>query len=148
VSPNHIHAIKLKGPWSIIRRPGDTTSTPYSAPESVHLPVDWRSLFGHVAGTAVFERRFNRPTGLTEEHRVRIVLRDVAGLHQVALNDAPLPIENGADGSQIVEITRRMESHNRLTIELQFDPVRQPELRGGLWQPVILEIEAPEKAVP
>lgn len=143
-----VHSIKLKGPWSIIRRPDHASSTDETTPESVHLPADWRMLFGDVAGTAVFERRFNRPTGLSEGHRVRIVLRDVAGLNHVVLNDVPLPLEHGAAGSQVVEITRRMERHNRLTIELVFDPTLRSDQRGGLWQPVILEIESPEGTDP
>jgi hypothetical protein len=138
-----IHSIKLKGPWTIVRRPGAAASTNRAEPETVHLPADWQSLFGCVSGTAVFERRFNRPTGLSEGHQVRIVLRDVAGLRQVVLNDVPLSVENGIDDARFVEITDGMQPHNRLTIELQFDPNRQSEVRGGLWQPVTLEIESP-----
>jgi hypothetical protein len=143
VTGQNIHSIKLKGPWSMLRRPGDETVTDGSAMDTVHLPAEWQTIFGPVAGTAVFERRFNRPTGLSARHRVRIVLRDVTGLQQVALNEVPLSVENDAAGLQFVEITRQMEPHNRLTIELQFDPARDPAKQGGLWQPVILEIKAP-----
>jgi hypothetical protein len=114
----------------------------------VQLPAEWRALFGPIAGTAVFERRFNRPTGLSDGHRVRIVLRDVSGLQHVVLNDAPLAVENADESSQFVEITQRMESHNRLTIQLQFDPALDQAVQGGLWQPVILEIEAPGEPHP
>jgi len=143
VTGQNIHSIKLKGPWTIVRRPGDATVTDGSGADTVHLPADWQTLFGPIAGTAVFERRFNRPTGLSEGHRVRIVLRDVSGLQHAALNDDPLSVENRAAGIQFVEITRQLEPHNRLTIELQFDPARDPAVHGGLWQPVLLEIEAP-----
>jgi len=143
VAGERIHSIKLKGPWSILRRPGDAAVTDGSGADTVQLPADWHTLFGPIAGTAVFERRFNRPTGLSEGHRVRIILRDVTGLQQVELNEVPLSVENDAAGLQFVEITRQLEPHNRLTIELQFDPARDPAVQGGLWQPVILEIEAP-----
>jgi hypothetical protein len=138
-----IHPIKLKGPWTVCFRGLGAPSDEVPTMETVHLPADWRTLFGTVSGTAVFERRFNRPSGLSDSHRVRIVLNDVAGLRAVRLNEGPLTLENRTDSMVAVEITGRMQPHNRLEIELQFDPQDQTECRGGLWQPVILEIEAP-----
>ena len=138
----NIHSIKLKGPWSILRRPGEETVTDGSAADTVHLPAEWQTLFGPVAGTAVFERRFNRPTGLSAGHRVRIVLRDVNGLQHVALNDAPLSVETGAAGPPFVEITQAKK------IDIKLDQKHLYELDGGERDKVKkLKVRAKSKAI-
>lgn len=112
-------------------------------PRVVHLPADWRSLFGDAAGAAVFQRRFNRPTGLTPGHRVRIEFRDVWGLAGVQVNDRSLPIGAARDGVQTVDVTDWLQAHNVLSVEIRFDPRERPVLPGGLWQPVVMRIEEP-----
>lgn len=139
MSDSNIHSIKLKGPWIVLRTPCETRIALPGT--TVTIPFDWRALFGAAAGTAVFERRFNRPTGLTDEHRVRIVVREASRLQRLAVNDSSLIIEQRKDGAQLVDITRSLAPHNRLTIELSFDPGAMPQAPGGIGQPVILEIE-------
>jgi len=125
----------------IVRRPGETASTHAGEPESVHLPADWRTLCGSVSGTAVLERRFNRPTGLTDQHQVRVLFAQVSGLTGVQLNGEPLAIDRTVADVQAVNITSRMQPHNRLTVEVHFDPEQNADDPGGLWQPVVLQIE-------
>ena len=139
------HPIRLKGPWEVTFFPADQSTTASVDQRIIHLPAEWRDLFGDTPGRAVFERRFNRPTGLTDGHNVRLLLRDVAGELCVRLNDERLPIERTADSITAVEITGRMEPHNRLRVEIEFDPCEDPECPGGLWQPVILQIEEPNE---
>lgn len=136
------HSIKLKGPWSVTLFTDDR-SGPEANNRTVRLPADWRSLFGETAGRAVFERRFNRPTGLTDGHRVRILFREVAGTLVVRLNDEPLSIEHPNDSASLVEITGRMRPHNQLSVEIECDSNDAPHQPRGLWQPVLLQIEEP-----
>ena len=135
-----VHSINLKGPWTIVRRPHEDRDETVRA--SATIPFEWRELFGDAVGTAVFERRFNRPTGLTDGHRMRIVFREAAGLQGVAVNGVPLLLEERADGGQFVDMTGRLQPHNRLTIEVSFDQ-RLPHARSGISLPVVIEIEEP-----
>lgn len=146
-SSTRLHSIKLKGPWSVTLLPAEGADC---APETVtvHLPAEWRDLFGETAGRAVFERRFNRPTGLTDGHRVRILLRGLGGLPGVRLNDQALTVEVLGAEDSFVEITGRMSPHNLLRIEIEFDPQVHGDRPGGLWQPVLLQIEEPDVADP
>jgi hypothetical protein len=145
VGRENIHPIKLKGPWAIVRRPGDVASTNPVEPETVHLPADWRSLFGSEAGTAVFERRFNRPSGLTNRHQVRVLFAEVSEPVEVRLNGERLAVDRAGADIQAVDVTGRMRSHNLLTVEVHFDPGQNANHPGGLWQPVVLQIEEQEE---
>ncbi|MFO1095994.1 MAG: hypothetical protein U0992_22210 [Planctomycetaceae bacterium] len=139
------HSIKLKGPWTVRLLPSSGAT---GEPQVVHLPADWKAVFGDVAGTAVFQRRFNRPTGLTAGHRVRIQLHGVTELIAVRLNDRPRPVELGTDGTASVDLTDGLQPHNVLSVEIRFDPCAQPGRPGGLWQPVVIEIEEPVDSPP
>jgi hypothetical protein len=147
-APPNAHTIKLKGPWTIIRSPEEGSMEAVIEPRTTHLPADWRSLFGSAAGTAVFERRFNRPTGLTDGHRVRVLFRDVAGLRRVQLNGESLAVDQVAGAVQAVDLTEHMQPHNLLTVEVAFDPRQNADDPGGLWQPVLLQIDEPEDERP
>lgn len=136
------HAIKLKGPWTVRLVTQSTDSGP-ADPQVVHLPADWRTLFGDDAAAVEFQRRFNRPTGLTSEHRVRIEFHDVPGLAGVQLNGRPLPIATDRAGVQTVDVTSSLEPHNELKLDIRFDPRERPGLPGGLWRPVVIRIEEP-----
>lgn len=138
-----VHTIKLKGPWTIVCAPGP--DAPTTTPQSVHLPADWRSLFGDSAGAAIFERRFNCPTGLTDRHVVQVLFTNANGLAAVALNGEELIVGHFSPDVQSVDVTTRMLPHNLLKVTIQFDPDRSPEDPGGLWQPVLLRIEEHEE---
>ena len=141
-----VHAIKLKGPWTVVWRPDGGAPLASAEPQTIHLPADCRPLFGNAAGVARFERRFNRPTNLGTIHRVLIRFRDVSGLLRAQVNDRECAIEAAPDGSQFIDVTDRLEPHNRLSVEVHSDPASRPELPTGLWQPVVLEIEEPENS--
>lgn len=144
-SPARVHTIKLKGPWAVRWIP-DVAVAEAAESQTIHLPADCRTLFGDVAGTAVFERRFNRPTGLSPGHHVRIRFRDASGLRGVRVNESPQPLQQASDGSQFVDVADCLAPHNRLCVEYRYDPPSDPDTPAGLWQPVVLEIEEPDAA--
>jgi hypothetical protein len=110
-------------------------------PIEVHLPAAWRTLFGELSGRARFVRRFNRPTNLGEQERVCIALADVGGPVTLRVNGEPVDSTAVTDPSvRTFDITRRLESHNELEIEVEVDPSQHAEVPGGLWQPVTIEI--------
>lgn len=137
------HAIRLVGPWRVAWLPSSGAAADRQLERTVRLPASWRELFGDVAGRARFERRFNRPTGLSTAHRVSIVLEEVAGRVQVALNGEALSAASDPRGRQVFDVTPRLQPHNQLMVELEFDPAVNPDVPGGLFRAVVLEIEEP-----
>lgn len=105
----------------------------------VPLPATWLSLFGEKAGTARFERKFNLPTNLRGEDRVFVRLPVETGrivscaLNGVSLSECP-------EDPRTYEISSNLQCFNRLAIEIEWIPGELPADRGGLWQPVLLEI--------
>lgn len=132
------HQIRLRGPWTAY---GPGAAAPESAPATAHLPADWRTLFGERAGRARFVRRFNRPTNLDADERVWIVLSDVGGPVTLRVNGEPVEPVPAVDPSKSnFDITSRLQPHNELEIEIEFDPSADPAAPGGLWRPVTIEI--------
>jgi beta-galactosidase/beta-glucuronidase len=141
------HTIRLKGPWTVtFHRAGEAT-TGSGEQQTVQLPAEWRSLFGDAAGRAAFERRFNRPTGLTSGHRVRIEFRGVPGPASVRLNGELVTDVRSGDELTAVDVTDQLHAHNCLRVEIEFDPQAVPGCAGGLWQPVVVAIEEPPESV-
>src|SRR5690606_38734970 len=93
--------------------------------------------------TAEFERRFNRPTGLTAQHQVLIALRDVPGVVDLRINSDRVAAESASPSFRTFDITTCLQPYNRMVIAITFDPAESPGQLGGLWQPVELRIEAP-----
>ena len=138
-----IHSIKLKGPWTVYWRP-DGAAAPGHNPCTVHLPLNARSLFGDASGTAEFERRFNRPTGLSSRHRVCLRLTGVTELLGIRINGVLLPSESDCNGTHVVDLTEFLNPHNLLAVEVRMSPREPADVPTGLWQPVVLEIEEPD----
>lgn len=133
-----VHRIRLQGPWEVILNGEDAGD---SSPVPIQVPICWRDLFGDQDGTARFVRPFNAPTNLDPGDRLFVVVPEESGeIRSLLLNG----VEQGADPAFPLrfEVTNSLRDFNRLEIVLHADPATLPEGRGGLWQPVILEIHS------
>jgi hypothetical protein len=149
------HRIHLKGPWECEwlepidrsndhlrspdrHRPG-TAATPVSL--RVKMPVDWRKVFGCVAGRIRFRRRFGRPTNLGPDERLFVVFDGIGGMGNVWLGRRKLGQVDSHQTTARFELTGLLETRNELVVELRFDPEQSPGQPGGLWGPVAIEIQ-------
>jgi hypothetical protein len=98
-----MHRIHLRGPWQL--EPGDG-----SPAVTIRMPLEPEAL-GNLHGPVRLIRRFNRPTNLSPNERVFVVLEGWENLGRVAVNgvvlDAPL------------DATRSLQLHNVLTIDVE-----------------------------
>lgn len=106
------------------------------------MPQDWRSLFGDCPGTAIFRRKFHKPTNLDPQERVELVFAQVRGKGQVSLNQSPLGSFESAGESIQFEITQALRSFNELLVQIEFDPTSAAGCPGGLYDVVRLEIHS------
>jgi len=134
---NSPHHIRLQGPWQI-EIPAATGGEEITTRE-VKLPAPWAALFGNRAGTAIFRRNFNQPTNLSAEDRVFIRLPAETGDVMACTINGKL-LSASLDDAQVYEISDDLQSFNQLAIQIEFIPDELPAERGGLWQPVLLEI--------
>lgn len=131
-----VHQIRLKGPWDVLAPNADHQNF-----ERQSMPQSWRALFGDSAGEATFRRGFNRPTGLGAKDQVLIIIPKNAGeVSEFQINQTIIA-PTSRDGSEF-EITAQLEGFNQLQLRLKFDPQATPELPGGLWDTVTLEIRS------
>lgn len=132
MSEPNIHRIRLKGPWEV-RGPHSVEFT------REHLPQDWRALFGEVSGTAIFRRNFHAPTGLEARDQVRIVIPHGTGeISQLTVNSLPATCLD--DQQRCFDVTPLLQGFNQLQFSLTFHPEKSPEIPGGLWETVFIEI--------
>ena len=116
---DHVHPIRLHGPWQvrIIQQTAGSVDLPETF--SCRLPGDWTEPLGHeFQGIVRLERRFNRPTGLQPGQPVYLVVQRVDLQGQVTLNDHCLgPV--GPDHPLRQEIANLLIDRNRLSIEVE-----------------------------
>ena len=116
---DHVHPIRLPGPWQvrIIQQTAGSADLPETF--SCRLPGDWTEPLGHdFRGIVRLERRFNRPTGLQPGQPVYLVVQRVDLQGQVTLNDHCLgPV--GPDHPLRQEIAHLLIDPNRLSIEVE-----------------------------
>ena len=104
------------------------------------MPQAWGTLFGEVSGTAQFRRKFHRPTNLESHERVMLVLTEVRGSGHVHLNDLPIGSFDASGGAVEFDITNSMKPFSEIAVEITFDPRPEPDLPGGMFGAVALEI--------
>ena len=148
------HRIRLIGPWDFIWQESTTEKSapttnadgveirPTETCGSVKMPCDWQTLFGNAAGSATFSRRFHRPTNLESHEQVAIILTGVGGEGTITLNGDILSDFASNTPSVEVDVTRRLLAFNVLEICVHFHPSSEERSRGGLFEPVVLEIRA------
>ena len=135
-----VHRIRLLGPWEFVWEEPSGTETPPVTEGTTAMPCDWHSLFGPVAGTATFRRRFHRPSNLEPHERVWLICTGVRGCGTVLLNNEQLS-EFAADGEAVeCEVTSRLQPFNVVSIRLSVGTVDEQQPLGGLFEPVVLEI--------
>lgn len=133
------HRIRLRGPWEYAWLDG--AADPESQePQIVTMPVPWQDLFGERSGTALFQRRFNRPSNLEPEQRVRIVLSQPHGEVTLRLNGERIPVTVDADETFLGDVTDQLQDFNVLEVQMTCDVSEDSDALAGLWQPVVLEI--------
>jgi hypothetical protein len=134
------HRIRLRGPWDCepLRRASakDTAQAPLPAPRRMTMPCRWREGgLADFAGRVRFTRRFGYPGRIDAGERVWLTFAGVEGSAEVWLNDCPLGRHEGVDGPFEHDVTRLLDTRNRLVVE-----VEEPTGYGGLWGEVALEI--------
>lgn len=154
------HAIRLHGPWQYrplkrtVLLPDGTSQTEPSQlppPGRLNIPCDWGATLGEdFRGRVLYERGFNRPTGLEDVVRVELVIEQIDAFGRTVLN-ATLLGEITADDQLVrYNITQLLQSHNTLQIEVEL-PRLAPDsavltrpdrenLPGGIVGGVVLEI--------
>ncbi len=85
-----IHTIRLRAPWQ--RRRRDDCD--------------------------LWQRSFGRPTNLSAEETVRLVLRCESASALVTLNDGPLGSAGAGDESAVFDVTGRLEVRNVLALSM------------------------------
>ena len=152
-SLNH-HRIHLKGPWNydwIADVEASNTAgraSAVSAPSRsgrVNMPSPWQAIFGKLAGTGRFTRRFGCPTNLAPTDRIYLVFDGIGGEAVVYVNDHCVDAMNEEGIAKEFEITERLRTSNLLAVTIRFDPQDRPEIPGGLWAPVAIEIRPESK---
>jgi hypothetical protein len=109
------HVIRLRGPWEF------QTLEDAAAARSgrVPIPAPTPALLADYAGAVRFTRRFQRPTGLENGARVKLVIENLPTDAVVALNREPLDSELSPARW---EIAGRLNQSNALTIEFAIEP--------------------------
>lgn len=156
------HTIRLRGPWEYTPLARTTLLAdgsrrvdpgPLPPPGQITMPADWGATLGaDFRGRVAYRRRFGRPTGLTSEDRVDLVITRVDAFGSVQLNGLALgEIADGA-GAWRCDVTARLAARNELVVEVELPRVApggrplnradRDALPGGLIGDVRLEIIA------
>ncbi len=121
-----MHVMQLRSPWKIDRNDG-------AGLKRCELP----DLSPSTADQAVYQRSFNRPTGLVPEQRLWLFIQEWMGsLASFTVNGRAMDVSS-TGGSYQVEISRCLERHNVIELRLAALGDVQPRLVG----PVELRIE-------
>ena len=137
-----MHRIRLLGPWEFAWEGSAGGETPLVTEGTTAMPCDWNGLFGAVAGTAIFRRRFHRPSNLEAHERVWLICTGVRGRGSVSLNETLLS-EFTSDGEAVeCEVTSHLQPFNVVSIRLSVGAIKEHQPPGGLFQPVVLEIRS------
>ena len=135
------YRIRLRGPWEVTLIDRDGAAEPL---RFAYIPAEWRELFGDRAGTGVFRRRFNRPTGLGPSDEIWIVFPAVPGEVSFEINGRALsPCELTAE-RRAYDVTAELQEFNLMEVRVTDDPAAYAGRPGGLWETVWLEIRAGE----
>ena len=150
-APNSPYRILLRGPWQaepLSQAAPDgcdtinSSTTQLLAPTTVRLPAAWQELFGDFRGRIRFRRKFHPPSNIGKSDRLAIVFDGVGGTGPVSLNGRPLgSIEPGV-GTARFDVTGLLRTNNELHVDLEFTGPTAGTSSGGLFAPVVLEIQS------
>ena len=137
------HRIQLKGPWDFGWKSAIVEGLePASLSGTVTMPSDWRTLFGCRSGTAEFRRKFHRPSNLDAHETVFLVFTAIRGQVAVGLNRHQLGDFIGTGASVEFDVTSFLKEFNELRVEIAFDSEFEPDIAGGLYEVVALDIRS------
>ena len=133
------HRIHLRGPWEYEWRPlADAGDMPRTG--RVKMPASWQDLFGDGGGSAVFRRRFNKPTNLELHERVSLVFDGIGGTGRVELNGREVGTLVTVDHATRFEVTPLLQESNELCVVLTWDPLQGGDQAGRPWSSLVIEI--------
>jgi len=120
------HVINLRGPWQW----SDGSPAEQVDPEAIQrfqFPDELTTLGGQTsAKRLLLTRDFGRPSGLTEDHRVELVINQFAGCRDVTLNGEHLDFDLEQPGLGRCNITSHIQWRNRLRIDYDVSPANSP----------------------
>jgi uncharacterized protein with NRDE domain len=155
--PAHMpYRILLRGPWQVeplcrAERTGgfradcstiDSSTRQLPASCVVRLPASWQDLFGTYRGKVRFRRKFHPPSNIGSADRLTLVLDGVGGEGTVFLNGRRLGAIESETSSARFDVTGLLRTNNELQVDLEFIGTAQGAAPGGLYGPVVLEIDA------
>lgn len=124
-----MHRIRLRGPWTKTHS-GSSDACRTSVPDRVANVVELAGS-GHsptIEEVVVYERRFNRPTGLAPETSVMLCIEKWIGKAiEISVNGHSLPFTSPPLEAEIVQY---LELHNTLHVHLAGTPTALPCLDG------------------
>jgi beta-galactosidase/beta-glucuronidase len=150
-----MHRIQLKGPWEYrpvsdseasCDAPGPMSAMPDGSrepcglppPGTVKFPASWNEFLGEFRGTVEFRRPFNRPTNLSRDDRIDLVLAGVGGMAEVRVNGVHVGSVLAGETQGRFDITGHLRPHNEIRIQVRC--LRETPAPCGLWGTVSLEI--------
>ncbi|MDG2385315.1 MAG: hypothetical protein P8N76_26835 [Pirellulaceae bacterium] len=116
------HQIRLQGPWQCVR-PSENVP-PSSAEDASHVTIHYRELDGLrnwlgdcYQGPILFRRRFQRPSGLTPQSQVRLIIASEIQPEHSRLNQTELNLAANVDFDILgqLQITNELELCFRLS---------------------------------
>jgi hypothetical protein len=105
--------------------------------ETVNLPVTISDLKFETGNPLRLARRFHRPSGLSPDQRVLLVIATPLDLSAITLNGVPLQ----PDRSGRFPVERFLAEHNTLAIQLQSHPAAVEDATSTSALDVRIEIE-------
>ena len=153
---NSPYRILLRGPWQSEpltrveldgaeldgRGTVDSSTAQLPAAAMVRLPAAWQELFGSFRGRVRFRRKFHPPSNITAADRLAIVFDGVGGVATVSLNGRPLGLIEPDAATARFDVTGLLRTNNELQVDLDFTGPAAGPCPGGLFAPVVLEIDA------
>lgn len=107
-------------------------------PHPIRLRRPWHC--EQTEGGLMWRRRFGRPSGLTPDHRVELIIEGLPAKASVALNGELLAGQTEAVlGQTRFDVTRRLLARNELAILLPVLEAHQPDSTGT--PPVLVRLE-------
>lgn len=140
-----MHFIRLRGPWELFLPGSDR-------PLRIEMPATWGTLISVATAAsplpspARLVRRFGKPTGLSPQDRLHLVIECTSADFQLELNGQELSNLVSSVGSFSWEVTPLVNPRNELVILL---PIPSPKKKPGdtslPLRDVRLEISAEEE---
>jgi hypothetical protein len=119
-----MHTIRLRRPWT--RVVGDAGPA-----EKVDAPDPGAT----VAGRVEYRRRFNLPTGLTDDERVRLAVEHLSG-REASIHLNGQPVFEGElredDFPLVVDLNEHLEAANELSVRLTGNEQTPARLDGSV----------------